>query len=253
MFNRLRFLGQDNNSNGVATSNVAANADGTILERLEFIQAGQSGTAGIPTYPAAAAAGNGVSMAEVLRYIEDILAGTAGVVTYPAAAAYGNGVSLAEVLAYCQDAILAAPRSCEKSDGAVLSGDDDLFTISGGPIKVVEITGIVTTTIGAGTTNVKLTLTTTTPAATVDMNAAAVDIDADAAGTSYQSINTTAIFTPVTAGFVKEANAFATQPTQFLCPIGTIKLNSSAARAGVIKWYLRYVPLSPSSRVVAAA
>lgn len=149
--------------------------------------------------------------------------------------------------------LLAHPRSVEKTDGAVLLGTDDLFTITGGPIKVLEIVGIVDTQIGAGATNVKLQITTDSPAATVDMNAGAVDIDADAVGTSYRSINTTAIFTPVTAGFVMEGNSFATQDTSFLCPTGTIKFNSDAARAGVIKWYLRYVPLSPLSRVVAAA
>lgn len=151
------------------------------------------------------------------------------------------------------DNFYALPQCCEKSDGAVLSGDDALFDITGGPIKVLEITGIVTTQIGAGTTNVKLTCTTVAPAATVDMSAGAVDIDADAVGTSYQTINTTGVFTPVTAGIVKEANAFAVLPTTYLVPIGTIKLNSSAARTGNIKWYLRYVPLSPLSRVAAAA
>jgi hypothetical protein len=161
--------------------------------------------------------------------------------------------SVLERQEYIQTDMLALPRCVEKSDGSVESGTDDLFTISGGPINILEIMGIVTTNIGAGTTNVKLQITTTTPAATVDMNAGAVDIDADAAGTSYQTINTTGIFTPVTAGYVKEANSFATLPTTFVAPIGTIKLNSDAARSGVIKWYLRYVPLSPNSRVVAAA
>jgi hypothetical protein len=144
-------------------------------------------------------------------------------------------------------------RACEKADGAVLLGNDALFTISGGPIEILSITGIVTTNIGAGATNVKLQLVTTTPAATVDMNAGAVDIDGDVAGTSYRTINTTGILTPVTAGFVLKANAFATNDTTFLAPIGSIQLNSDAARAGVIAWYLRYRPLSPNSKVVAAA
>lgn len=140
----------------------------------------------------------------------------------------------------------ASPICVAKTDGAVLSGTDPLFTITGGPVRCT-IYGIVTTQIGAGTTNGKLVITTTTPAATVDMNAAAVDIDADAAGTSYRSINTTAIFTPVTAGFVMMGNAFATDDTEFLCPIGSIGFNSDAARAGVIAWYMMYTPLSPSS------
>lgn len=142
---------------------------------------------------------------------------------------------------------------CEKSDGAVLAGDDPIFTIAGGPVHILEISGIVTTNIGAGATNVKLQLDTTTPAATVEMNAGAVDIDADAAGTSYRSINTTGIFTPVTAGFVLMGNSFATNPTEYFAPIGTIQFNSDAARDGVIKWYLRYKPLSPNSVVTAAA
>lgn len=161
--------------------------------------------------------------------------------------------SVFERLEYVQTDMLSLPRCVEKSDGSVTSGTDDLFTITGGPIKILEITGIVTTIIGAGATNVKLQITTTDPAATVDMNAGAVDIDSDAVGTSYQTINTTGIFTPVTAGYVKEANSFATLPTTFLAPIGTIKFNSDASRTGNIKWYLRYVPLSPNSRVVAAA
>ncbi|MGH9932601.1 MAG: hypothetical protein ACREA9_25640 [Pyrinomonadaceae bacterium] len=185
-------------------------------------------------------------------FLADIISGAGGVETWPTAAAYGNGVSSAEVLAYIQDAVLAGPRCCEKSDGALLSGDDNLFDITGGPIKLIEVTGIVTTLI-VGATNGKLTYTTVAPAATVDMSAGAVALDDDAVGTSYQHINTTGILTPVTAGVVKEANAFATLPTTWLLPIGTMKLNSSAARAGVIKWYLRYVPLSPLSRVAAAA
>lgn len=151
------------------------------------------------------------------------------------------------------DALSAVERCIEKSDGAVLNGADDLFTIAGGPIEVLSITGVVTTIIGAGATNVKLQITTTEPAATVDMNAGTVDIDSDAAGTSYRTINTTGIFTPVTAGFVLKANSFATNDTSFLCPIGTIKFLSDAARTGNIKWYLRYRPLSPNSVVTAAA
>lgn len=150
-------------------------------------------------------------------------------------------------------AMSSVEMCCEKSDGAVLLGDDPIFTIAGGPIHILEIAGIVTTNIGAGATNVKLQLDTTTPAATVELNAGTVDIDADAAGTSYRSINTTGIFTPVTAGFVLMGNSFATNPTEYFAPAGTIQFNSDAARDGVIKWYLRYRPLSPNSVVTAAA
>jgi hypothetical protein len=101
------FIGADNNNNAVATTNVVANADGSVLERLEEVQQQLSGTTGIASFPAAAAAANNVSLAEVIRYIEDALVGTAGVVTYPSAAAAANAVSLAEVLRYVQDRVTA--------------------------------------------------------------------------------------------------------------------------------------------------
>lgn len=259
-----QILAELSGSAGIATFPAAAiPANGVSLaEVIRQLYAALEGTAasqnGVATWPTAAAYANNVSIAEVLGYVQDAVrngSGAAMATNKSIADALGsNGSTITRTFnANIAGEFLALPRSVEKSDGSVTSGTDDLFTITGGPIHVLSIVGIVTTVIGAGTTNVKLQITTTEPAATVDMSAGAVDIDGDAAGTSYSSINTTAVFTPVTAGFVMRGNAFATNETQFLCPIGTIKLNSDATRTGVIKWYLRYVPLSPSSLVVAAA
>ena len=76
-------VGSDDNNNEFSSANVVANADGSILERLEWLQ----------------------------------------------------GMPLVE-------------RCIEKSDGAVLKGADPLFVITGGPILVTSIVGIVTTIIG---------------------------------------------------------------------------------------------------------
>lgn len=277
-------------ASGGSGNAIAAGDLSAIASTVNTINAQQAGTAGIASWPTAAAYANDVSMAEVLAYIQNAVrngSGTAMATNKSIADALGtdgnattdSAVSIVGILGsntattafastnvtanadgnilereeYIQTDLLALPRCVEKSDGAVLSGDDVIFNITGGPIKILEITGIVTTDIGAGATNVKLQIDTATPAATVDLNAGAVDIDGDVAGTSYQTINTTGIFTPVTAGVVKEANSFATLPTTFLAPIGDIVFNSDAARTGNIKWYLRYVPLSPLSRVAAAA
>lgn len=145
----------------------------------------------------------------------------------------------------------AAPRCAHKVGAAVLTGADPIFDISGGPV-MAKFYGIVTTIIG-GSTNAKLTITTTTPSATVDMSAGAVAINTDAAGTSYQHINTTAVLTPVTAGFVMTGNAFATEDVTFFCPIGTVNFHNSAAQTGGVDWYCYYIPLSPLSLVEAAA
>ena len=147
----------------------------------------------------------------------------------------------------------AGPRCVEKSDGAVLTGNDNLFTITGGPVRA-KIVGIVTTIIG-GASNGDLQIVTTDPAATANLNAGVVAIDNDASGTSYINVGNTSVFTPTTAGAVLVGAAVAAEQseTEFILPIGTVHFRSSAAQTGVIKWYMTYSPLSPNSVVVAAA
>jgi len=144
-------------------------------------------------------------------------------------------------------------RCCEKSDGAVLAGADAIFTIAGGPIYVESLVGIVTTVIG-GASNAKYSITVTTPAATTDLSAAAVAIDADAEGTIYTNVGATAVFTATTAGFAVLGliGGVADQP-HWILPPGTINFTCDAARSGVVKFYLRYKPLSPNALVTAAA
>lgn len=246
------------------------------------------GAGGITTFPAAAAAADGVSLAEVIRSIWAGLMGTAagenGITTYPAAAAAGNDVSLAEVIRYIQASqigslantggtatlggilgdvanssvatrlttiaghTIAMERALEKSDGAVPLGDDNLFTIAGGPVMVTEFVGIVTTEIGADATTCQVQITTTAPAGTVNLSTA-VNIETDAVGTSYTfTAAAPGVLTPTTVGALAAAPRLA-----WLCPIGTLKATFSAATTGAIKWYLVYRPLSASSVVTAAA
>ena len=146
--------------------------------------------------------------------------------------------------------ILALPKCVAKADGAVLTGNDDIFVITGGPVRA-KIVGVVTTIIG-GASNMDLQIVTTTPAATVDLNATPVAIDNDAAGTSYHNVGATSVFTPTTAGVVLR-DPVTVEETEFILPIGTVHARSSAAQTGVIAWYMTYEPLSPGSSVSAAA
>jgi hypothetical protein len=248
----------------------AVSAD-TVTTNAATIGAGAITTAsfGAGAIDAAAIAANAIGASEIADAAIDAATFAAGAITAAAIAtdAIDADALAADAVDEIIDEALAAHHTqntvggalastemcCEKTDGAVLLGDDPIFTIAGGPIHILEIAGIVTTVIGGGATNAKLELDTTSPAATVQMNAGAVDIDSDAAGTSYRSINTTGVFTPVTAGFVLQANAFAVLPTEYFAPAGTIMFNSDAARSGVIHWYLRYRPMSPNSVVTAAA
>jgi len=157
-------LGADNANNAFASTLVARNADGSIIERLEDLSAVLDGAAGIATFPAAAKAADTVSMAEVLRHIDD-----------------------------------AQEQCIVKADGGVLAVADPLFTITGGPILVTGFFGLVTTIIG-GACNCQIQVVTTTPAGTVNLSTD-VAIDNDAAGTSYHmTAATPGVFTPTTAG-----------------------------------------------------
>ena len=139
----------------------------------------------------------------------------------------------------------------EKSDGAILSGSDDLFTISGGPV-LCSIWGMVTTLV-VGASNLRLTHTTTAPAATVNLNAGAVAVDDDAVGTIYCNVGATSVFTPSSGLGFKLIDPVTVEDVLFFLAPGTVKCLGSAARTGVIAWYMSFRPLSPSSRVVAAA
>ena len=138
-------------------------------------------------------------------------------------------------------------QSVEKTDGAVLNGADDLFTIAGAPVLVTEFVGIVTTDIG-GVANCQIKLVVTEPAGTVTLSTD-VAITSDAAGTSYTfSVADPAVLTPTTAGGLLVIPRIA-----WLCPIGTINATCSAVRTGNIKWYMMYKPLSPNSIVSPSA
>lgn len=154
---RAIFLGEDSSNNIAATTNVTANKDGSVLERLEDIKDELSGTAGIVTFPAAAIPADAVSLAEVIRQLYAALEGTAasqnGVATWPTAAAYANNVSIAEVLGYIQDAVrrgtgTTLPANTSLADyaeavvtnaAATLVTGTTIFTIAGGPIEIISL------------------------------------------------------------------------------------------------------------------
>jgi len=146
-------------------------------------------------------------------------------------------------------AIAAVPKCVEKTDGAVLSGADPIFTIAGGPV-LAQIYGIVTTGV-TGACNLLIQETTTSPAATVNVSANSVAIDDDLAGTSYHHVGATGVFTPTTAGLI-DLDPVTVEPTWFFMPAGSVLATGDAARSGVIAWYMYFRPLSPNSTVTAA-
>lgn len=174
------------------------------------------------------------------------VSGAAGIASYPAGARAANAVSIAEVLRYIQE---GREQVLTKVQTTPSGGADALFTITGGPIYVTKMVGIVTTVL-AGTANGTLQATVTTPAGTVALSTT-VAITDDAAGTSYRFVGATGVLTPVTAG-AKIIDPVTVADCNFLVPIGNINFLTSGAMTGVITWYMSYIPLSNSSIVVAA-
>ena len=167
------------------------------------------------------------------------------------AAAAGAVSATESIMAYTKQMISeSGKRIIEKSDGAVLTGNDDLFVISGGPVRAT-IVGLVTTVL-VGTSNGDLQIVTATPAATVDLNAAPVAINADGAGTIYYNIGATSVFTPAATLGAVIIDPVTVEETAFILTPGTVHFRSSAAQTGVIKWFMTYEPLSPNSVVTAA-
>ncbi|MBE9570754.1 MAG: hypothetical protein IMF11_09005 [Proteobacteria bacterium] len=160
-----------------------------------------------------------------------------------------KAIAADDVSVVASDLATVSMRCVEKA-ADVLTGADDIFVISGGPVRA-KLIGIVTTVIG-GASNAKLTMTTTDPAATVDLSNAAVAINTDAKGTSYHSVGAAATFTPTTAGMVK-IDPVTVDETYFILPIGTVHFDNSAAQTGEVTWYMTYEALSPDSVVAAAA
>ncbi len=245
-------MGLKNPTSAVATvTTVTAVTSGGIPEI--------AGAAGIPTWPAAAAAGNGVSLSEVLRYIEDALIGTAGVVTYPTALPAGNGVSLAEVIRYIQENLLSTTGAfipglgfrVTKSHN--LTGDNtDLFTVTGAN-RVSLMFGEVTTVV-ATTTTYLLRIKTDN----VNL-CAATTITTDADGTMYLVTGDPAVILNGTGPIpvirlAFSAGAFPHADFVIGNAAGSciIESDTSGAGTGVILWTLWYQPLELGASIVAA-
>ena len=141
----------------------------------------------------------------------------------------------------------AQERSIERLVCSPAAADVDLFEISGGPIVITELVGIVTVEIGAGANDLQIVATPTAPGVGVNFSTA-VDIDGDAVGTSITFTDAAVpVLTPTTNGAITQF------PRHYwLCPVGDLTATFTADAAGNIVWYMVYKPLSPNSVVTIA-
>lgn len=134
----LGAIGADNANNAFASTSIAANEDGSVLERLEQLQE-------------AVNRGTGTSLA-ANESLVDVLYAANGIATFPAAAAPANGVSIAEVLRQVYDQTLGSWRLARSDwDFTVDTGAAaayTVFTVTG--VVLMQIFGVCATSITAG-------------------------------------------------------------------------------------------------------
>lgn len=145
--------------------------------------------------------------------------------------------------------IVGAARVATKTLVAWTAAAQNLFTITGGPIRVLSLTGTILVDIKDVAMNLSIVAAVTTPTASVDI-ASVLACQNDDAGGIY-TVNATfgSIMVSTDAGIL------AAEGAEFIMPIGTINMTSSAVEdgGGSIRWDIVYRRLSPASRLVPVA
>jgi len=144
----------------------------------------------------------------------------------------------------------ASGLRCAEVTIASVATVTNLFQVTGGPIIIRDIVGVVTTDIVATGCLINYNIDPIEPATDTvfGTDGTALEINGDAAGTVYTWDGVVATdLTETTTGVL------LTQGTDvsngILCPQGMIELAATATNAGVIKFYIVYSPLSPLSKV----
>lgn len=127
-----------------------------------------------------------------------------------------------------------------------------LFTVTGGPAVVTSFIGRVTTLIGSTPTSLTLGTTATGGTAATDgIATGATLISGMEVGTFVGPQATATLYDDLVVGQV--AGQALWLAGAFVVNTGTITATTSAnAGAGVIKWYLTYVPLETGAAIAAA-
>ena len=147
------------------------------------------------------------------------------------------------VLERLENIIATMEQTVSKAITSIVT--QDLFEVTGGPIKVVDFTGLVTTLIQDQACSIKLLIDPTNPAGDIDL-CAALEIRTDAVGTIYN-------ITGTEANALVEATDNVTDGmvTPLIMGPGMIELNSTATNTGAINWGLRFQPMAEGVEVIA--
>ena len=121
----------------------------------------------------------------------------------------------------------------------------DLFTVTGGRILVMCLVGEVTTIMGATANNTKINSNPTT--GTTAIVASNLATENDEAGTLYHVEGDGTALVGVNAGFCP-----CLIHVPWICPVGTIELETGGNNTGATKWDIWYFPLDVGASVASA-
>lgn len=141
-------------------------------------------------------------------------------------------------------------KSVTKRLVTIVSGLNNLFNIIGGPVKIIEIIGIVAVQIEGKSTLINYNMDPTSPAGDTVFatDATALEINGDTIGTLYTWGGVVGTDLAVAANGVAIGMA---NGSGLICPAGSLELAAVVVTSatGTIDFYLRYVPLLPGVRV----
>lgn len=153
-------------------------------------------------------------------------------------------------------------KSVTKVLSGITNGLQDLFVVAGGPVKIIELIGIVTTTAieGKGCL-INYSFDPTIPAGDTvfGTDGTALEINADAVGALYTwdgIINNDLVATDngVALGLPAPTDGSTDKSGSLIVPAGSLEMAAVVATSatGQINFYLRYEPLIPGAVVTAA-
>lgn len=155
---------------------------------------------------------------------------------------------------FCERATATLPQT-DPSDGAAI------FTVTG-KIKLLSISGVVTTQIQTQATNARLVAVSSVGTAVQSDLCVSADIIAASVGAV---LTVGSVFTSFGMGYggpvpawtrtplqINNSSAFLYQISPIVVQAGTINLCTDASSTGSVKWRIEYVPMEPGARVFAA-
>ncbi len=156
------------------------------------------------------------------------------------AAAAGVVTTTESLMAYIKQLIGAQYNVVPGLTKASPLGSGNLWTISGGPVMIHEIWGVVGTVIQTQATTVQLILDPTDGGSNVALCAAGLDASADATGTIYRW---TKDFSEDAIALLDAFEATDIQAPGVILMPGDVEVVYGAASTGVINWFCKWESL----------